>query len=116
MTNFNDNRIAKNNSLWKQRLKVIHEKTSKSAKSHQRTPSTKLIKNLHIRLVLRDVISQACEDMTKGLVVDSNNPLALALVSKDTTPSHDIENLIHYLQKANKNEINKIQKTMNLYR
>ena len=110
MTNFNDNRIPKDNSLWAEIRLEIRETDAKNsqkyAKSHRKTPSKKLIKNLHMRLVLRDVIYQASEDMKEGLVLNTNNPLA----SKDTTPSHDIQNLIHYLQKANKNEINKIQK------
>jgi hypothetical protein len=110
MTNFNDNRIPKDNSLWAEIRLEIRETDAKNsqkyAKSHRKTPSKKLIKNLHMRLVLRDVIYQASEDMKEGLVLNTINPLA----SKDTTPSHDIQNLIHYLQKANKNEINKIQK------
>ena len=101
MTNFNDNRIPKDNSLWAEIRLEIRETDAKNsqkyAKSHRKTPSKKLIKNLHMRLVLRDVIYQASEDMKEGLVLNTNNPLA----SKDTTPSHDIQNLIHYLQKAN---------------
>jgi hypothetical protein len=107
MTNFNDNRIPKDTSLWtKKRLKIQEINASKSTNSHRNTPSKKHIENPYMQLVLRSAISQSCEDMKEWLVIYSINPLD----SKETPPSHDIENLIYYIQKANKNEIIKIQK------
>jgi hypothetical protein len=107
MTNFNDNRIPKDTSLWtKKRLKIQEINASKSTNSHRNTPSKKHIENPYMQLVLRSAISQSCEDMKEWLVIYSINPLDY----KETPPSHDIENLIYYIQKANKNEIIKRQK------